>query len=110
MVNDPGFKYSDDYRRLYSKWKLMQRKGICEEWKNRYAFFGWAMDNGYSTFGCTIKRIDNSKVYSPDNCYFIAEIEKPVVQEFVNRWNTAVNRIRQHYGMEPFELWGDGDD
>lgn len=110
MALDPEFKQSQDYRALYNKWRLMKKKGMCKEWEDAAVFMDWALDNGYSTFGCTLKQINPAKPYSPTNCRFIVDLEKKVVNDFVNGWNIAVNRIREHYGMEPFEVWADGDD
>ena len=71
--------------RIYSVWKGMKQrcsdanainyryyggKGIrvCDEWRdNFYAFYDWAIANGYRD-DLTIDRIDNSKGYYPDNC------------------------------------------
>ena len=41
---------------------------VCDEWRdNFYAFYDWAIANGYRD-DLTIDRIDNSKGYYPDNC------------------------------------------
>ena len=107
---DPYLKTSEDYRVLYDKWRRMRKYGMCAEWDEFAVFAEWALDNGYSPFGCTIKKINPDEEYSPSNCRFLVDLQKKIVQDFVNKWNTSVNRIREHYGMEPFEVYADGDD
>lgn len=109
MALDPYFKTSQDYRVLYDKWRRMKKYGMCAEWEDFEVFAEWALDNGYSPFGCTIKKYRHEEAYSPRNCHFLVNVDKKIVKDFVNGWNTAVNRIREHYGMEPFEVYADGD-
>lgn len=76
--------HGKSHTRLYRIWGLMkdrcnnprtpcfERYGargihVCDEWKNFYPFYQWAISNGYSDH-LSIDRIDNSKGYSPDNC------------------------------------------
>jgi len=41
---------------------------VCEEWHDREKFYEWCKQNGWK-IGLTIKRIDNTKDFEPDNCY-----------------------------------------
>lgn len=48
--------------------------GICEEWmRDRSKFVDWVMRNGYAPGKdrrkCSVRRIDKSKDFSPENCY-----------------------------------------
>lgn len=56
---------------LYNKWCVSNFRGmLCDEWKDNFqAFYDWAMANGYKE-GLYLLRIDRSKVFSPDNCWW----------------------------------------
>ena len=60
-------KHGESHSKLYNIHAQMLRKGVCEEWKDYTTFRTWAMENGYDE-GMSIKRIDISKPYEPDNC------------------------------------------
>lgn len=88
--------------RIYEIWKNMKRRcysetnkryanyggrgiTICQEWQNDfYAFYDWAMANGY-TDDLTLDRINVNGNYEPSNC----------------KWSTwkeqANNQTRNHY-------------
>jgi len=47
-------------------------KGVvmCDEWRDFQPFYDWAMSNGYEDT-LTIDRINNAKVYGPENCEWV---------------------------------------
>lgn len=50
--------------------------GVCDEWRNDvHEFMKWAMSNGYDG-KLTLDRRDNSRGYSPDNCWFKTAFEQ----------------------------------
>lgn len=42
---------------------------VCDEWHDREVFRKWAKENGFKK-GLRLCRIDTTKDYSPNNCYF----------------------------------------
>ena len=42
---------------------------VCDEWHDREVFRAWAKENGFKK-GLKLCRKDNTKDYTPDNCYF----------------------------------------
>jgi len=61
------------YNKNAPTYKNFGGKGItvCDEWKESFpAFEKWALDNGYKK-GLSIKLIDKSKNFSPDNCEIV---------------------------------------
>lgn len=62
-------------RRCYNEksvaYKDYGAKGIkvCEEWHNREVFKKWCKDNGWNK-DLRLNRIDGTKDYCPENCYF----------------------------------------
>jgi len=62
-------------RRCYNPdcltYKYFGEKGIkvCDEWHDREVFRKWARENGFKK-GLRLCRKDNTKDYTPDNCYF----------------------------------------
>lgn len=76
-----GHMHYDIMRRCYnSNYKLYKDYGakgitVCDEWHIRENFVNWAWQNGFEK-GLRLQRIDSSKGYSPDNCYFGTKYKK----------------------------------
>jgi len=57
--------------KLFVTWCNQKFKyDFCKEWLDYIIFEKWALENGY-TKECHIKRIDEEKPFSPQNCYII---------------------------------------
>lgn len=105
---DKKFMESDVGKLLYAKWARIRRTGCCHEWADDFmAFVKWSMDSGFKE-GSTLKRYDKNEVYKPHNCYWAVYYQTTNViykaTAFCYKWNKAVNRIREHYGMELLEV------
>lgn len=101
---DQTFMKTPEGKGLYNRWRNLGRKGRCQEWDDFGAFCDWAMANGYQD-GMMLKRMDGRKDFGPDNCYWLEmESDEWDAEEFCARWNKAVNRIRVHCGLPPFEV------
>lgn len=116
MKYDNDFMQSTIGKALYYKWFRIKAIGCCREWQDDFlAFASWCLDSGYKE-GATLKRYDARQVYSPRNCYWAIKRETPTEPQkkyeypsyndgaFQALWNKTVNRIREHYGMEPVEV------
>ena len=104
---DPQLRKTDHGRRLYEYWRNVHRETDSEEFKTFPGFYEWAMANGY-TLGARLFKYDPEDPFSPDNCFWGAKSKKAGDQAYTYRdfvrekqWDDVVNRIRQHYGMEP---------
>ena len=73
--NSIGGIHYEVMRRCYNPntvtYKHFGAKGIkvCKEWHDREVFRKWARENGFKK-GLRLCRIDNTKDYTPDNCFF----------------------------------------
>lgn len=105
---DEAMKQHPAFYPLYAMWLKRVRGNSCPEFTDFVYFFKWAVENGYDDRGHLVL-IDGDKPYSPSNCLwkrakgrdrkFIMPEEE--AREWVRKWNSIVNRIRKHYGMEP---------
>lgn len=48
---------------------------VCPEWHDSFAFFSWALSNGYND-SLTLDRIDCNKGYEPSNCRWISSFDQ----------------------------------
>ena len=143
-AKEAHIKHGDRHSRLYNTWcnikqrcynsnmrdyRLYGGRGIvmCDEWKNDYAAFKeWALSNGYDETAprgaCTIDRIDNNGIYSPDNCRIASQktqcnnLRKNLLIEIDGRTQTLKQwadesgldeskiRYRYHHGYKGREL------
>ena len=101
---DPKLRKTELGSRLYEIWRRMRQHPHCEEWDYFPTFYEWAMQTSY-TMGLWLRIIDDSGIYSPENCeWYVTENKADRVNaEWINSWNKTVNRIRKHYGMPPLE-------
>jgi hypothetical protein len=113
---DQDFKNSVTGKALYQKWVRMRYVGCCREWQDDFMkFVQWSFDSGFRD-GTMLKRLNEKEEYSPENCYWTLRKAEPTETKKVCEhrgytasavqalWNKTVNRIREHYGMEPLEV------
>lgn len=92
------------YNRYCSKCKNIPYKQIAPTFQE---FYDWSMLNGF-VMGARLVRYDDSKPYSRDNCHWlppkdrIPDIKGAAREAAIAKWNETVNRIRIHYGLDPF--------
>ena len=104
---DRAIMESEEGKRLYTYWyKTVSKNTDSPEFLTFIGFYKWAMDSGYSA-EANLFRLNANEPYNPDNCVWDAKRKTVRVdQEFMKKWDDAVNRIRQHYGMEPIYSTG----
>lgn len=101
-----------------------EEKELRQELKNKYynsvlkyggrvgafatftGFRQWAMEHGYQP-GCELRRYDSEEDFTPDNCYFrMPPDPRPFYgeekEDWLRRWNRAVNPLRIRAGLPPF--------
>ena len=112
ITYDPELRAGEHGRRLYAKWKIIRNDEITPEFNEYPGFYKWAMANGY-TVGAKLYRCNPDKPYGPDNCFWVSRSVESVEEKRVDRdkeweklWDDTVNRIRQHYGMDPIHSPG----
>lgn len=108
---DPALKETPEWKFLYQKWVKSIKKQCSDAFKNFIDFYNWSMAKGFA-MDTKLKRLDDSKPYSPENCLWVhPALEEPAwteeEMEQIRRWNKTVNIIRCHFGMQPFEQKGE---
>lgn len=107
MVYDPELKETPEWESLYSRYNMWPTNVYKQLFDNFLDFYNWSMANGFA-IGAKLVRWDVEKPYTPDNCRWVLSENKKIKvtiaerDEFVARWNKSVNRIRVHYGLQPF--------
>ncbi len=108
---DPEMRFTEHGSRIYSYWKKVRRNTDYPEFTKFPVFLNWAMSNGY-TLGAKLFRRDNAKPFTPENCYWLSSAEwrgkdhgdgetLTYNLKWMRKWDETVNRIREHFGMEP---------
>jgi hypothetical protein len=96
----PHLKYTQFGKHLYGRWIKYRDKPHSPEFDDFPRFYEWAIKAGYRDVGETLRRKDETLPYSPDNCYWV-KANTICPDEWIEKWNETVNRIRRHYGMPP---------
>ena len=97
-----------EFKTLYGRYKAPKSSKYRDIFPTFQAFYDWSMENGFM-YGAKLEIKDYSKPLTPDNCRWVMPAIKTTKitvedkNDFVDRWNKTVNRIRVHYGLEPFE-------
>lgn len=99
-------KHNDIKHELRRKYDNAFQRGGVNGFFNFGTFYRWAIAQGF-TPGDTLRRKDAKKPFNPENCYFVkSEIQPPFYgaekDDFIRRWNRAVNPFRRAAGMPPF--------
>ena len=108
---DKKLKETPEWDPLYDKWRNIRKCPHSEDFERFQGFYDWSMANGF-VIGARLKMLDANEQYSPDNCQWTqpdterSEYSAIQKQQIAN-WNRAVNRLRVHYGYEPFPVKGD---
>lgn len=87
----------------YCNIKKKDRVGVFATFRS---FEQWAMEAGYKP-GDTLMRHNKEMPHSPENCYFVENRNAdpflgPSRDDWIRRWNRAVNPLRVAAGLEPF--------
>ena len=96
-------RMGDVGQRLYAYWLRMRKADISEEFADYSGFYKWSMEAGYQE-GYKLFRHNADEPFGPDNCVWVPKKTEYRVcrdQQWEQLWDETVNRIRQHYGMEP---------
>lgn len=109
VIYDPVLKETPEWQSLYYRYRNNKIEGFADF----LAFYNWSMENGF-VMGSRLVRFDESKPYSQSNCQWMPPKEKDPqafygneIRKSIAKYNEAVNRIRIHYGLEPFTQEGD---
>ena len=97
-----------EFKDLYGRYKAPKSSKYRDLFPTFQQFYDWSMANGF-VCGAKFECKDYSEPLTPDKFQWIiptAKMTKITVEDkndFIDRWNKTVNRIRVHYGLEPFE-------
>lgn len=97
------------WKKLYNRWYRFhfREKPCSPAFQTFEGFYRWAIEAGYD--GCQVmKRHDPKGPYSEGNCYWVeveiketeSTVQQKMPEEWVEKWNRTVNRIRKVYGMD----------
>lgn len=107
---DPTLRTSEIGAKLYQTWRRLRRFPHVEEWEYYPTFYEWAIQE--YKIGAYLQPKDESKPWGPDNCVWGTPGEKKrsdIPDDFEEKWNTSVNRIRKYCGLPPLEGTDYGD-
>ena len=109
---DRKLKATPEFQYLYHKWRWIRNQQYSDAFAQFMDFYKWSMDNGFKLNESRLEILDASKPCGPDNCrwYYSATAQREYTEEQkkqIASWNETVNRIRIHFGLEPFQENGD---
>jgi hypothetical protein len=108
VVYDKELKDTQEFKTLYGRYHSWSTRIYRDIFPTFQEFYDWSMSNNF-VCGARLARKDPSKPYTQDNCLWVLPEGKEQHmtvderKEIIDRWNETVNRIRVHYGLEPFE-------
>lgn len=105
-VYDPTIRVTEHGARLYETWKRIRKFPYDPAWNSFPVFYDWAMAEGY-ILGDRLVRLDESRPYGPDNCYWKDLHDDAVSVQWVGawceKWDQTVERLRKHFGLPPLK-------
>ena len=108
---DKDLKGTPEFQSLYNKWQWIRKRKYSQEFEVFMDFYHWSLSNGF-VIGAILKRLDNSKPWSPGNCVWEKPAEQPPAytekqKAWIAKWNKTVNILRRHFNIETFDYEGD---
>jgi hypothetical protein len=93
---------SEENKRIYDFWFRLSQKEHSADFRSFMLFRIWALSNGYSA-GAVLDRFDESKPYSPENCFWQSPEEKNIsfAAHSAAAWDRLVDGIRVKNGLPP---------
>ena len=97
-----------EFKSLYGRYNAPKVRIYRDLFPTFQQFYDWSMANGF-VCGAKLERMNYSEPLTPDKFIWIipeatmTKITDADKNDFIDRWNKTVNRIRIHFGLAPFD-------